>query len=77
MQVLCGKNRPLRVVLVRDGPAEISEQTIAQGLSDEAVEALNLVSRDPMKSRDQVTERFGVGRSREGGRVNHINKQYG
>ena len=71
-----GPHRPLRVIFVRQGVAEVDEQTIAEILRDMAVKAGDHLGAGLLIGPHHLAPVFGVELAGEHGRIHQITEQH-
>ena len=72
-----GPDRPLGLVLVRPGPAEVGEHAVAHVFGDVAAPALDHLGAGAVIGPDQGTHVLGIEPRRKRGRADEIDEQHG
>ena len=72
-----GTDRPLGLVLVRRGPAEIGQHAVAHELGDVAVEAGDLAGHSVLVGVEDLAHLLGVEPRAERGRADEVDEHHG
>ena len=69
-------NRSLGLILVRPGPAEVGERTIAHEFRDMALKSGDLTRNGVLIESDDIAHVFGIELCRKRGRADNVGEHY-